>query len=712
MKKEILSHLMSGLVLVLVSALLICCAGDGPEVASRMESAEGEEWFLPAPGIEWQVWGPETFRRARETDSPIFLYITARWSHASHLMEKITFHDADVIRLMNENYIPVRVDRDRLPAIDRQYQAATRALLGAGGWPLSLFLTPGGHLIHAERFLPPEDRSGRPGMRRVLQSVAAQFREEKDLIIAEAENRSRLLEERQPRPEEGDLDNELLAGIVHAVRPGLGSREGSRLAILWAHRNNDTSLSDPALARLSFLSDGSTHDQIGGGFHRKAADPAGRFPYFEKLTSTNAALLDLYLQAYQLTGGQRFREIAEGIIDYQLRQLTDRRRGGFFVGQSAETGPDRYGLYYTWTQEEVRSAAPAHEAQLLMIHFDVGPEGDIPVHPDRNVLLVAVPAPGISATMGIELSDVEESLRAGKQALLKARRRRLAPPVDRRILADVNGAMIRSFLAGYRVLGRTDCLDAAIASLDRILQDHRSVSGGMTHLPAGEDADSPLRLADQVSVARALLDAHEVAGSVDYLRSARELLEFSIETFQDPETGALSRRPAGGRVQGYQVDIADNAMAAHALDRLSYLTKEKTYHSQAESILRAFAGNALEQGGGAATYAIALEHHLRYPLRVVVIGPANEPRTGELTRAAYAVFHPGKMVLELDLVRDARRIEAIGYPPADRPVAYVCTDTACAPPVFEPERILPTMRNFARSAFSRRPLTAGPVDPS
>lgn len=712
MKKEILRPLVSGLVIVLAGALLVCCTGDRPEVASQLESAEGAGWFLPAPGIEWQVWGPETFRRARETESPIFLYLTARWSHASHLMENITFVDPDVIRLVNENYLPVRVDRDRLPGIDREYQAATRALLGVGGWPLSLFLTPGGQLIHAERFLPPEDRPGRPGMRHALQAVATHFREEKESIIAKAENRARLLEEGQPRPEEGDLDNGLFAGIVHAVRTGLGGREGSRLAILWAHRNNDTSLSALVLAGLSFLADGSIHDQIGGGFHRDAADPAGRFPYFEKLSATNAVLLDLYLQAYQFTGRERFREVAEGIIGYELRQLTEQRRGGFFIGQSAETEPDRYGLYYTWTQEEVRSAVPTREAQLLMIHFDVGPEGDIPVHPDRNVLSVAVLAPEISATMGIDLSDVQESLRAGKQALLKARHRRLAPPVDRRILADVNGAMIRSFLAGYRVLGRTDCLEAAIASLDRILREHRSVGGGMTHLPAGEDADSPLRLADQVSVARALLDAHEATGSVDYLRSARELLDFSIHTFQDPTTGALSTRPVGGRVQGYPVDIADNALAAHALDRLSYLTKEKKHHSEAERILRAFAGNALEQGEGAATYAIALEHHLRHPLRVVVIGPTTEPRTGELTRAAYAVFHPGKMVLELDPRRDVRRIEAIGYPPADRPIAYVCTDTACAPPVFEPSRILPTMRNFARRTFSRSPLIADPADPS
>jgi uncharacterized protein YyaL (SSP411 family) len=282
------------------------------------------------------------------------------------------------------------------------------------------------------------------------------------------------------------------------------------------------------------------------------------------------------------------------------------------------------------------------------------------------------------------------------------------------VLAEGNGFMIGAMLNAFRVLGRAECRDAAIAALDRILAENRRPDGLVSHLSAAVAGDDPPRLADQVSVGLALLDGYEAAGREKDLIAAREILEATLTVFRDDDSGALLDLPADPDPPGLlrirrrpvldPLIPAGNALAARAFDRLSYLSKDKRYHQEAERILGAFAGSDSGRGERAASWAMALEHHLRHPIRVVVLGRSSDPTTGGLTRAAHQVFHPGKMVLTLDPVADPDRVKAIGYPPADRPIAYVCTDQACAPPVFEPDRIAATMVAFAKRAFERNPL--------
>jgi uncharacterized protein YyaL (SSP411 family) len=643
-------------------------------------------------------------------------------------MERTTFTDADVIRLANENYIPIRVDRDLFPELDDRYQAAASATwAAASAWPLAAFLTPDGDLLHAEGYLPPEDGAGRPGMRQVLQVVAGRFRDQRADLVQSAADRRRVLQETRPAWTPVPIDGAALAGILEAIRSAYPPDRGGwerlmafpddpalDLALMWAHRTGDSDMAGLVAANLAILAASGLHDPIGGGFHRAAADSTGRLPHFEKPLITNARLLKLYLQAWQVTGEDRFRAVAEGIVDFVLERLTDHRHGGFFNAVSAETGADGYGTYYTWTQEEIRSAANAEQAKILLIHYDVGARGEVPKRPDRNVLSVAVPAAEIGASLGMDISEVHELLGRGLAALEDARGRRTAPPVDRRQFADANGYMIGAMLEAWRVLGRDDCRAAAMAAVDRIHSGTWRADGMVSHVPDGGDGGIPPRLADQVPVALAMLDAFEAQGREQDLRAARDILDATLTTFRATDSAALLDLPADPGAPGLlgierrpvldPLIPAANALAAAALDRLSYLTKDKSLHLEAARILGAFGGGIGGKGARAATWGLVLEHHIRHPIRVVVLGPRSDAVTAELTRAAHEVFHPGKMVLSLDPDSEPERVRAIGYPPDDRPLAYVCTDQACAPPVYEPDRIDSTMNAFARRAFERNPL--------
>ncbi|MBI4161847.1 MAG: thioredoxin domain-containing protein [Acidobacteria bacterium] len=715
-------HSARRLLLCLIPLLLACGAPSPPE-----ESGAASDWFRPAPGIEWQEWGSEAFARAVAADRPVWLYVTDRSSHWSHRMERLTFANADVVRLAMENYVPVRGDRDRHPELAfRCAEAAASA--GLGGWPLSLFLTPAGEVFHAEGFLPPEDAEGRPGMRHVLQAVAEGYRDRGAAVRAAAADRTRALAARFAAPREGVADGRLLEGIATGIRRGFEAGSGGPVPILgapdrpapvflllWSHRTQDAVLASGVARSLAALADSAVHDPIGGGFHRQAAGPDGAVPEFEKPAATNAALLLLYLEAFRATGSERFRAVAEGIGDFLVRELRDPRTGAFFAGRSAEVLPESYGTYYTWTQEEVRSAAPASQAKVLLLHYDIGARGEIPNHSDRNVPVVAVPVEGIATGLGMAPAEVTDQLRRGKDALRSARGKRTPPPVDARRFADANGLVSRALLEGYRALGREDWREAGLGALDRLLSDHRAGSGLVSRLPAAEDPGIPLRPGDQAIVAAALLDAHEATGSTRYLEAAGEILESTLRVFRSPgEAALLDVAPEPGRTgllgaPRYPVfdsdDPAANPLVAFALDRLSYLQKEDRYHSEAERILRAFAGLVGSRSEDSAGFGLALEHHLRHPVRVVVIGPGESAATAGLTRAAFQAYLPGKMVLTLVPGRDGDRIAKLGYPPADLPVAYVCTDRACAPPVFEAERLGDTMETFALRAFTAESLT-------
>ncbi len=675
--------------------------------------------------VAWYPWGDEPFRLAKALDRPILLDIGAIWCHWCHVMDEQTYSHPEVVRLINTLFVAIKVDRDERPDIDARYQRAVQTLTGRGGWPLTVFMTPEGKVFHGGGTFLPDDAFGQPGFKRVLPAVADAYHRQRDKVIALGEQVSQALAGVEVAafgraPLLSHLVEAIAQAVVQsfdAVHGGLG--QGAKfpmgtpigLALRLYAETGDDEMLRIVTKTLDEIAAGGIRDQVGGGFHRYATDRAWEIPHFEILDYVNAQLLMVYLQAYQATQKARYREVAEGIIAYTNRVLSDQERGGFYAHQDADMGPGDDGGYYTWTTPEVKTALSGEEAEVIIRYYGITAQGNMRTAPGRNVLRVAATPEAIAHALSFPPAKVEALIASGTTHLRDARSKRPPPFVDRTIFADRNGMMISAYLEASKALGREDTKTFALKSLEFLLTRLRSRDGSLHHALAGSHPHVPGFLNDYVWVTRALLEAFQVTGEPRYLMAARGLTDQALRRFWDSGGGGFfDLRPeptAIGPLQHPFKSFGDtdmpspNAMAALGLDELASLTNVEVYHQRAEQLLQAFAGKAPEDGRFAAGYALAVDLHLHPPAHVVIIGSRADLRTRALWQAALAAFRPGKIVAAYDpavvkpsdlpppVAAALRNTQAVGVPQA-----YVCVGTACSLPTTEPTAVVKLVTTF------------------
>lgn len=678
--------------------------------------------------VAWYPWGEEPFRLAKALDRPILMDIGAIWCHWCHVMDEETYGNPEVARLINTNFVAIKVDRDERPDIDARYQRAVRVLTGLGGWPLTVFMTPDGRVFYGGGTFLPDDRFGRPGFTRLLPAIADAYQHQKDRVaslaaqvsgtLAAVETAALRRATLSPR-----LVNEIAQAVVETFDPVQGGfgREAKfpmmsplELALRLYAETGDAQMLRIVTTTLDAMGSGGILDHVGGGFHRYATDRAWQVPHFEKLDYVNAQLLRTYLHAYQATGNVRYKEVAEGIIAYVNRVLSDQTRGGFYAHQDADMGPGDDGTYYTWSLPEVKAVLSSEEADVLVRFYSITTDGNMPTTPGRTVLREVTTPGAIAEVLSWPLPKVEALIRAGTARLSEARSRRDTPFVDRTIFADRNGMMISAYLEAYKVLGREDLQTFALKSLDFLLTRLKTKDGGLSHAFSNGTAHVPGFLGDDVWVADALLQAFQVTGELRYLTAARGRMDHALSAFWDPAGGGFfDLRPAPNAIgplkrPSKSIDDADqpspNAMAARVLDQLGYLTNVELYHQRAEQLLEAFAGSSAGSGRFAATYALAVDLHLHAPAHAVIIGSRSDPRTRALWQAALAAFRPGKIVAAYDpdrvtlaelpppVAAAMRNTRAVGAPQA-----YICVGTTCSLPTTDPTAVGRLVATFGQT---------------
>ncbi len=677
--------------------------------------------------VAWYPWGEEPFRLAKALDRPVLMDIGAIWCHWCHVMDEETYGNPEVARLINTHFVAIKVDRDERPDIDGRYQRAVQALTGQGGWPLTVFMTPEGKVFHGGGTFFAEDRFGRPGFKTLLPKVAEAYHAQKKEAFALAEKLHQALADSEAAIlQSADLSPRLVAAIAQVLietfdgaHGGFGSGAkfppGSTLELafrLYAESGNARMLRI-ATKTLDEMASGGIHDQVGGGFHRYATDPAWQIPHFEILDYVNAQLLMAYLEAYQATQQARYREVAEGVIAYTNRVLSDQEQGGFYAHQDADMGPRDDGGYYTWTVPEVKAALSEEEAEVIIRYYGITAEGNMRTAPGRNVLRVVMTPEEITRVLSVAPERVKALVASGTSHLREARSKRPMPFVDRTVFADRNGMMISAYFEAFKVLGREDTKAFAVKSLEFLLAHLRSRDGSLSHAFADGRPHVPGFLNDYVWVTRALLEAFQVTGDPRYLTAAKGLMDEALRTFWDSAKGGFFNfRPdptAGDPLKRPSKSLEDmdmpspNAMAAMVLDQLASLTNGQVYRQRAEQLLKAFAGTAPEFGRFASGYAVAVDLHLRPPAHAVIIGSQPDPLTRALWQAALAAFRPGKLVAAYDpalvkltelpppVASAVRNTQAAGVPQA-----YICVGTACSLPTSEPDKVANLVKTFGR----------------
>jgi hypothetical protein len=673
--------------------------------------------------VQWLEWGDEAFERAQREDKPILLDIGAVWCHWCHVMDRESYENEALADIINQRYVPVKVDRDERPDIDARYQMAVSALTGQGGWPLTTFLTPQGKPFYGGTYFPPDDAMGRPGLKRVLESIAHNYKTHRAEIFSTADQIAQAMSGVEKFRKEGEgAGAAIVDDIVQSAgrmfdsqHGGFGSapkffHSGALDLMLDAYlETHQEWLLNAVTATLEHMGRGGVYDQIGGGFHRYSVDERWIVPHFEKMSYDNAALLVNYLRAYQITGNKFFREIASGILAFVATVLSS-PEGGFYASQDADYSLEDDGDYFTWTREEVRAALNEQEAEVASQYYHVEERGEMHHNPAKNVLFIDQPIQAIAARLKLKPEEVESVLAAARTKMLAARAKRPKPYVDTALYASWNGVMISAFLEAYKVLGDEAARARALQALDLMVARAYDPARGMGHaLLRVPDASSPAQpgfevsnfalLDDQVFMATALLDAFEVTGRRTYFDRALELMESTVERFWDEDAGGffdtakdLSARQGALTMtrKAFQDSPtpAGNSVAVLALDRLASLADRADFRAKAKATLDLFAAKASEYGIFAAAYGLALANHLRAPVDVVVIGAADDDRTAKLLKAAYQAPRASKRVLHFEPSQvkagdlPAGLAATLPYLPLDgEPVALVCVGTSCQPPV-------------------------------
>ncbi|MFL6300834.1 MAG: thioredoxin domain-containing protein [Terriglobales bacterium] len=678
--------------------------------------------------VRWREFGPEALAAAKAEDKPILLDIGAVWCHWCHVMDRESYDDPAVAAIINEKFIPVKVDRDERPDIDARYQAAVSAISGQGGWPLTAFLTPDGKPFYGGTYFPPMEHYGRPSFRRVLASIAEAYKSKRDEVTESAQQVMSAISQAEAfAGRSSDFSPDVINKIVDSAAKMFDVQHGgfgtspkfphpSALDLLIDRhaKNREQYLGVIINTTLDKMAKGGVYDQLAGGFHRYSVDERWVVPHFEKMVYDNSELLKNYVHGFQVTGNEFFAEVARDIIRWMDEWLTDRERGGFYASQDADINMDDDGDYFTWTLDEAREVLTPEEAEIAALYYGIGQVGEMHHDPAKNVLFVAESVQQIAAkTNNKSEEEVQRLLESAKKKMYAARLKRPTPYVDKTIYVSWNAMAISAYLIAARVLDLDEARRFALKSLDRILAEAWNPERGLLHVvaysdPKAEKRSIPGMLDDYAQLANACIEAYESTADLAYFKFAQKITDAMIAKFYDATSGGFydaQNNDAIGALAAQRKPFQDsptpagNPAAAIALLRLNAYTDDPSLKEKAEDTLEVFASMAPQYGMFAATYGLAGVLFSEPHTQVVVVG--EDEQAESLYQAAIAPFSLGKSVIKLTMneavAQNLPPVLAATIPelPAvkeKKTVAILCSGGACQPPIFDPAELSGALR--------------------
>src|SRR5580658_9512360 len=640
--------------------------------------------------VDWYAWGPDALSRAKAENKPIMLSIGYSACHWCHVMERESFENDAIARLINENFVPIKVDREERPDLDQIYMDAVQLITGRGGWPLTMFLAPDGRPFFGGTYYPPEDRQGMPGFPRILVAVSQAYRDKAKEVTNNLEKLTEALGALTNYvPTDGDLKPGLaveaaraLATHYDSINGGLGQAPKFPNTFVFSlflrvhAADGDESMAEMVRHSLSKMARGGIYDQIGGGFHRYSVDERWLVPHFEKMLYDNALLARLYLDAGRALNEPEFLRVAREILEYVLREMTS-PEGGFYSSQDADSEGEE-GKFFLWTPAEAQAAIGDDGlAKIAARYFDISEEGNFE---GRNILNRTIDQADAAKMFAKPPDDIARAIETIKSRMFAAREERIKPGRDEKILAAWNAMMIAAFAEGYRALGDPRYLAAA----------ERAVSFTMTTLWDGRALrrsykDGVARfnayLEDYALMTGAMIDTYEASLDPRYLEFARTLADVILDRFLDRENGGffftsddheelITRSKAafdGSTPSG-------NSAAVMALLRLHAYTGDERYANEAARTVNLFAELIEKQPFGFAHMLEAADLYFRGPTEIVLVGDRSSPEFRAWIERAGLLYVPNRALFAADAQGGGMVPEqARGKPQVNGQLtAYVC----------------------------------------
>ena len=657
--------------------------------------------------VDWYPWGEEALAEARRSGKPILLSVGYSACHWCHVMAHESFEDPEIAKVMNDLYVNVKVDREERPDIDQIYQLAQALLTQRnGGWPLTMFLTPDQLPFFGGTYFPSKPRYGMPGFPDLLWRVRQYYDQNQDEIRGNGAQVAQALERMQPRAGAADPSQFSRAPLDAAAAyleeafdkehggfsgaPKFPHPDSIELLLRRHAATGDKGALERARLTLTRMAQGGIYDQVGGGFARYSVDAEWAIPHFEKMLYDNGWLMRLYADAWCVTRQPIYERVCVETAAWVMREMQS-PEGGYYSSLDADS-EGHEGKFYVWSVDEIRGLLSREEFEVASIHFGL----DRPPNFEGEAwhLVVAHPLGELTRIMETTDGALQSLIDSARAKLRAARDKRVRPGRDEKVLTSWNALMVGGMARAGRAFERADWLESARRALafirGRLWNDGRLLAtykDGRAHLDAYLD--------DHAYLLAALLEMLQADFRVEYLDWARELGDVLLERFHDREAGGfyftahdhekLIQRPKPGPDNATP---SGNAVAALALNRLSFLTGETRFADAAAGTVALFWPQVQRQPAGFGTMLAALEEQLEPP-RTVIVSGARDGFT-PWRRMLDEAYLPTSISLFIPAGTPSLP-EVLAKPANDAVNAWVCEGVTCLQPVQTPDKLRETL---------------------
>jgi uncharacterized protein YyaL (SSP411 family) len=667
--------------------------------------------------VDWYPWEKEAFDKARKENKPIFLSIGYSTCHWCHVMEHESFEDSEVAKLMNENFISIKVDREERPDIDKIYMTVCQMLTGSGGWPLTIVMTPDKKPFFAATYIPKESKFGRTGLVNLIPQIKNIWTTKRDEVLNSANQIYSSLEQTSKNLPAEVLDESTLKRAYDQLAQRFDSQFGgfggepkfpTPHNLLFLLRYWKRSGSKDALnmveKTLQAMRKGGIYDHIGFGFHRYSTDKQWLVPHFEKMLYDQAMLAMAYSEAYQATGEKKYEKTVREIFTYVLRDMTA-KEGGFYSAEDADS-EGKEGKFYLWTQDEIKQILTEEKSAFFIKVFNFEKDGNFNEEATQrktgnNILHLKKPLAEIASEFKMSEHSLQKRLKTAQQKLFSMREKRIHPLKDDKILTDWNGLMIAALAKGARLSDEPHYTERAKRAAEFILKNMRLADGRLLHRYRDGQAAVVANLDDYAFFIWGLIELYETTFDVNYLQRALDLNRDMISHFWDDKNGGFYFTPDDGEnLIVRQKEVYDgavpsgNSVAMLNLLRLGRITANAYFEEKAAKIGCAFSNTVKQLPVAHTQFMLALDYTTGPSYEIVIVGDPRGEDTTDVLKALRTQFIPNKVVVlrpSSQKAPDITRISAYTKNLASldgKATVYVCTNYTCKMPTTNTNKML------------------------
>jgi uncharacterized protein YyaL (SSP411 family) len=667
--------------------------------------------------VNWHPWGDEAFEKAATSGRPVLLSVGYSTCHWCHVMERESFEDEEIAAFINTHFVAIKVDREQRPDVDDIYMTAVQMMTGRGGWPMTVVLTPEREPFFAGTYFPARDgdRGARKGFLTILEELDRDYRESPGEVVERAQEVSRRIAASARGGGRGRLPGSApLAAAAEQFADGYDDQWGGfgkapkfpRPAIFefllkWGRRAGDAEASALAsqqtFGTLDRMIEGGIHDHVGGGFHRYSTDRRWLVPHFEKMLYDNAQLVTAFLDAWQLSGAERYERVTRETLNYLMREMSA-PSGGFYSATDADSpvpGKDHQeeGWFFTWTERELVELLSEEETEAVQANFATSVRGNFE---RRNIFHTPKSADEVAQGLEIPREELDARVASALPKLYTARAKRPPPLRDDKILASWNGLALSAFARAGFVLDDPRYLTRARTLAAFLLEDMRDGEGRL--LRSIKDGQSSGRgyLDDHAFVIQGLLDMYEADGDPRWLEAAIALqAQLDLHHLDAEHGGYFTTADDGEALLARQkpdydgAEPSGNSVAALNLLRLHQLTGREEFRKRGVGTLAAFSSRMTKGPRSVPKMLSALDYALDRPLQIFLVGPGQEAPDPEMVAVLRKSFVPNRalvMVAEDQVPAQKALIPGMENKVAmkGKTTAYVCEENVCQLPSADP----------------------------